>query len=125
MELIGVLLYSSIHRVAFLPASAEISSNLKVSIGIWIGGQHLQEDSGCNAVAGFAILLFQVNAHDMDWVPCTYLHCATLKGLLDEEAAAKTSHIGVEKVHRCEGVIHVEVMMNIALENVVEFLLQL
>ena len=61
----------------------------------------------------------------MNRVPGPDFDSPTLNLLLHEEAATEAGHIGVEKVHRGESILLVEVVVHISRENVIEFLLQL
>ena len=59
----------------------------------------------------------------MDGVPRASLDSTALNLFLNEEAATEACNVGIEEIDRSQCVILVEVVMNISLENVIEFLL--
>ena len=120
VEVIAISLCAGIHGECLLTAAAKVACDLQVAIGIFIGGDHLQEDSGGDTVASLAILLLQIYTNDMNGIPGADFDGTALNLLLDKEAATETCNVSIEEVNRCQSVVLVEVMMDISLENVIE-----
>jgi hypothetical protein len=125
VEIVTVLLRTCIHSESLLSAAAEVAGDLQLAIGLVVGSEHLQEDGGGDTVAGLAVLFLEVRADHMNRVPGPDLDSPALNLLLHEEASPESGHIGVEEIHRGEGVLLVEVVVHISRENFIEFLLQL